>query len=136
MKFLLTILCICHRDGSRPVIDFTAHKKLMYHQTTGSPESTLPPNLGTANASNPNNRGYYPGLPGLLHSGNVREVPSASLLGEYLGELSLSHLQSLAFMFNFQGENVFLGANRICMQLDDSEWSTAFSLDNLEINQV
>lgn len=56
---------------------------------------------------------------------------------EFLGELPLEQLQSLAYMFNFQIEHLFTGPNRVCVQVDDdSEWSPSFSLDNLEITQT
>ena len=39
-------------------------------------------------------------------------------------------------MFNFESTHLFTGPDRVCIQMDDSEWSTSFSLDNLEITQT
>lgn len=39
-------------------------------------------------------------------------------------------------MFNYQSPNALIGSNRVSVQMDESEWSASFSLDNLEINQT
>jgi hypothetical protein len=79
---------------------------------------------------------FYPGLPGHLHSTKAPEIRINSSQIEFIGELPLTQLQSLAYMFNFDSTHLFTGPNRVCIQMDDSEWSASFSLDNLEITQT
>lgn len=80
-------------------------------------------------------KGCYPGLPGLLNGVQIKEIPVDSSLREYFEELPTTKLMSLAFMFNYQSTRALLGSNKVCVQIDDSDWSAPFSLDNLEINQ-
>ncbi len=128
---------IINRDGSRPIIDFTTQKKITaIEQSPPVPPLNLSGNFVNIHSPLINSKGYYPGLPGLLHSSNTKEIPLNSPLGEFLGELSITQLQALAFMFNYQSETIFLGPNRVCVQMDESDWSSPFSLDNLEINQT
>lgn len=72
----------------------------------------------------------------MLHSSTNKEISIDSSMCEFLGELPAPSLQALSFMFNYQSPNALIGQNRVSVQMDDSEWSASFSLDNLEINQT
>jgi hypothetical protein len=78
---------------------------------------------------------FFPGRPGILHNPDSTAFDEHSEHWNLLGELSLPHLQRLSFMFNFQRETTLLGTKRVCLQLNDSEWSGSFSLDTMEIIQ-
>ncbi len=120
-----------YRDGSRPILDFAAQRPTIGLVSPQPMVTSNDPNLLSGS------KGSYPGLPGLLHSTYAREIALDSELGELLGPLTLDQMQKLTFLFNFQtARTAFLGPKRVSMQLDDSEWSASFSLDNLEINQT
>jgi hypothetical protein len=78
---------------------------------------------------------FYPGRPGILHNPDNTAFDEFSDHWKLLGELSLPQLQRLSFMFNYQRESSLLGTKRVCIQLNDSEWSSSFSLDTMEIVQ-
>ncbi|CAM9467202.1 unnamed protein product [Chrysoparadoxa australica] len=61
-------------------------------------------------------------------------VSPASLLSE---ELSLKQLTELAYMFNFnEGSLLEFGEKKICVQVEESDWSKPFSLESIGMSQV
>lgn len=80
----------------------------------------------------------FPGSPGPLHSSKVREIELDSPLQKLLGDLSFDQIRSMSSMFNFldSSDSKLLGSQKVIAQLDDSNWSTSFTLESVGVNQV
>ena len=86
------------------------------------------------------NRSIYPGNKGTLHHEKTENIMGIStdnrqnceLLSE---QLPLDKIIDLAYMFNFEDDINVLGNRRVLLQLDDSEWSSPFSIDSVGVKQ-
>jgi hypothetical protein len=81
----------------------------------------------------------YPGSPGPLHSSKVREIKIDSPLQSLLSDLSFDQIMLMSSMFNFfdgATDSNLLGSQKVIAQLDDSNWSSSFTLESVGVNQV
>lgn len=78
----------------------------------------------------------FPGTKGPLHSSHAQEFECESQYQQLLGELSFEEITSMAYMFSFNDDTRLLLQRRVAFQIDDSDWSRAFSLDSVGVNQV
>jgi hypothetical protein len=86
------------------------------------------------------NRSIYPGNKGPLHHEKPENSKGFSTINhsncELLSEqLALDKIIDLAYMFNFEDDINVLGNRRVLLQLDDSEWSSPFSIDSVGVKQ-
>lgn len=80
----------------------------------------------------------YPGRPGPLHSSIVTAIDLSSPLQTLLHEIKLEKILEMSSMFNFfdSTESKLIGSQKVIAQLDDSSWSSAFTLESAGVNQV
>jgi hypothetical protein len=80
----------------------------------------------------------FPGMPGPLHSTVVNAIPLSSPLQSLLHDLKLDQMLAMASMFNFiePTESRLIGSQKVIAQLDESSWSSAFTLESAGVNQV
>lgn len=80
----------------------------------------------------------FPGRPGPLHSTKVKEISNDSNLRQLLHDLKFEDMVEMASMFNFLDPTAtkLLGNRRVIAQVDDSNWSTSFTLESAGVNQV
>ncbi len=86
------------------------------------------------------NRSIYPGNKGTLHHERTENIMGISTDNRYNCELlseqlPLDKIIDLAYMFNFEDDINVLGNRRVLLQLDDSEWSSPFSIDSVGVKQ-
>lgn len=80
----------------------------------------------------------FPGMPGPLHSSVVAAIHLTSPLQTLLHDLNLEQIVEMSSMFNFieDTESRLIGTQKVIAQLDDSSWSSAFTLESAGVNQV
>jgi hypothetical protein len=80
----------------------------------------------------------YPGSPGPLHSSKVREIEIDSPLQSLLSDLNFDQIMLMSSMFNFFDgtDSKLIGSQKVIAQLDDSNWSSSFTLESVGVNQV
>eukprot|EP01035_Chromulina_nebulosa_P017521 gene17521-23082_t len=79
----------------------------------------------------------YPGTKGPFHSSISKEFLFGSDLHDLLINICFDSIVDYAYMFNFgRDDGRFMGKRKVCIQMDEADWSRPFSLDTVGVNQV
>ena len=165
-KFFYAMDNLIFRDGSRemPGSNFTAHSEFnAHHDYNVAMKSIVQDRLvRTANShydlassvssSNDHNEHIippsavskvvehgrtFPGKIGAFHSNSKLEVSMDWRKHHFLEELTFEEIKNYSYMFNYtEASSYILGGRKVKIQLDDSNWSSPFSLDSIGVNQV
>lgn len=118
---------MCGRDGRAPV--FTTSRQIVPHDQHRGRKKDV---------QQPIEEKIFPGRPGPLHSTVVTAIPLTSPLRAFLHDLRLEQILEMSSMFNFTepAESRLIGSQKVIAQLEDSNWSSAFTLESAGVNQV
>jgi hypothetical protein len=116
------------KDGTRPVVFSNSFSDNQFNgsDSNNRPDGKLPMGVGK----------IFPGRPGQLHHSTAREISNQSPLKSLLRELGFEETVDLSYMFNFHNDNdIIFGKKKVVVQIDDSDWSSSFSLDSVGVKQ-